>query len=136
MPILLVLFVTAACLPVPWPEPPLGLDAAGAASLTAAVVGASFLAAVALRTWAVRALRRTPERRTAIGRTYGRLRRVLGLANLFAVGYAVGGLGWGWAVQNTLTVTRDGWEVLAPFAELVIPLPYFVLLAGGWLLYY
>ncbi len=57
MPILLVLFVTAACLPVPWPEPPLGLDAAGAARLTAATVGASLAAAAALRTWAVRALR-------------------------------------------------------------------------------
>jgi len=135
MPILLVLFVTAACLPVPWPEPPLGLDAAGTATLTAALVGASLAAAAALRTWAVRALRDS-SRRTAVGRRYGRLRRALGLANLGAVGYAIAGLGWGWAVQHTLTVEYGGWEVLAPFAELAVPLPYFVLLAGGWLLYY
>ncbi len=52
------------------------------------------------------------------------------------IGYAVAGLGWGWAVQNTLTVDHHGFETLAPFAELAIPLPYFVVLAGGWFLYY
>ncbi|MFO0799827.1 MAG: M48 family metallopeptidase [Gemmataceae bacterium] len=136
MPILLVLFVTAACLPVPWPEPPLGLGAAGAAGFAAVVVAASLAAATALRTWAVRALRRDPNARTRVGRVYGRLRRLLGLVNLGLVGYAVVGLGWGWAVQNTLTVEHDGWEVLAPFAELAVPLPYFVLLAAGWVVYY
>jgi Zn-dependent protease with chaperone function len=136
MPILLVLFVTAACLPVPWPAPPSGLDASGAAGLTAAVVGASLAAGAALRAWAVRTLRRDPGRRAEVGRVYGRLRRLFGLVNLVLAGVAVVGLGWGWAVQNTLTVVRDGWLVLAPFAELAVPLPYFLVLFGGWLLYY
>lgn len=34
MPILLILLVTAACLPVPWPAPPLGIGPEGAAALT------------------------------------------------------------------------------------------------------
>ncbi len=136
MPILLVLFVTAACLPVPWPAPPFGLDAGGAAALTMAVFGASLAAAAALRTWAVRTLRRDPGRRSAVGRTYGRMRRLLGLLNLTLAAVAVAGLGWGWAVQNSLTTTRDGFEALAPFAELAVPLPYFVVLVVGWLLYY
>jgi Zn-dependent protease with chaperone function len=136
MPILLVLFVTAACLPVPWPAPPLGLGAAGAAGLTAALVGASLSAAAGLRAWVVRALRRDPGRRAEVARVYGRLRRAFGLVNLALAAGAVAGLGWGWAVQNTLTVPRDGFDVLAPFAELAVPLPYFAVLVGGWVCYY
>lgn len=136
MPILLVLFVTAACLPVPWPAPPLGLAAGGAAGLTGGLVAASLLTAAALRTWVVRALGRDPTRRVEVGRVYGRLRRLLGLTNMALSAAAVAGLGWGWAVQNTLTVVRDGYDLLAPFAELAVPLPYFVVLVGGWLLYY
>lgn len=135
MPILLVLFVTAACLPVPWVNP-LGLDAGEVATVTAAVVGASLAAAAALRTWVVRAARRDPSERVRIARVYGRARRLLGLANLVVAAGTVAGLGWGWAVQYTLTVTDGGFEVLAPFAELVVPLPYFVVLVGGWFLYY
>jgi Zn-dependent protease with chaperone function len=136
MPILLVLFVTAACSPVPWPESPLGLDARGAAAVTGGLVGLSITAAAALRGWAVGTLRRDPGRRAEVGRVYGRVRRAFGLANLVLAGVAVAALGWGWAVQTTLTTLHDGFETLAPFAELAVPLPYFLVLLGGWLLYY
>ncbi len=135
MPILLVLFVTAACLPVPWVNP-LGLTAGGAAGLTAAVVGTSLAATTVLRAWVVRTLHRDPGRRAQVARVYGRLRRLFGLANLALAAGAIAGLGWGWAVQHTLTVSRLGFDLLAPFAELVVPLPYFIVLVGGWVLYY
>src|SRR5262249_36867438 len=39
-------------------------------------------------------------------------------------------------VQQTLTLTRDGKAVLAPFAEVAVPLPYFLIVFGCWLIYY
>src|SRR5262245_57005818 len=137
MPILLVFVLVAACLDrVEWPAPPFGVGATAAAGLTAAALALPLAAACALRTWAVRALRRDPTRRVEVARGYARFRRVLVFVNLGAVVLAVLGLGWGWAVHHTLTVTRDGYPQLAPFAELAVPLPYFLLLVGGWLIHY
>ena len=136
MPILLVLLLTAACLPVEWPAPPLGLGAAAAAGLTAAAVALPLAAAAGLRAWVVRTLRRAPDRRFEVGNAYGRLRRRLFFVNLAAVAGAVLGLGWGWAVRHTLLVEWHDDRILAPFAELAVPLPYFLVLLGCWLIYY
>ena len=137
MPILLVFALVAACLDrVEWPAPPFGLGPRGAAGLTAAAVLLPLAAAFALRTWAVRALGRDPTRRVEVARGYARIRRWLGFVNLGVVVLAVAGLGWGWVVHHTLTVTRDGYPQLAPFAELAVPLPYFLLLVGGWVIQY
>jgi Zn-dependent protease with chaperone function len=137
MPILLVFLLTAACLDrIDWPSPPLGLGPRPAVALTAAAVLLPLVAAFAARTWAVRALGRDPSRRVEVAQGYARLRRLLFFVNLGAVAVAVLVLGWGWAVHRTLTVTHDGRPELAPFAELAVPLPYFLLALGGWLIHY
>jgi STE24 endopeptidase len=136
MPILLIFLLAAACLPVEWPAPPFGLGPGGSAALTAAAVGLPLLAAFALRTWVVRTLARHPDRRSGVGQGYVRLRRVLFFVNVGAVALSIVGLGWGWTTQHLLTVPWNGDEILAPFAELAVPLPYFLILAGCWLIYY
>ena len=46
--------------------------------------------------------------------------------------------GWGRFVHETLLVPDPvtGGPLLAPFAELAVPLPYFAILFGAWLIYY
>jgi STE24 endopeptidase len=135
MPILLVLVLTAACMPVEWPNH-LGLSPGESLSGTALATLVPLAAAFALRTGTLRSLRRNPQRRSEIGQRYDRVRRLLFFVNLGSAGGAVVVLGWGAAVWQTLTVEWRGEEVLAPFAELVVPLPYFAILFGTWLIYY
>ena len=117
MPILLILAVAAACLPLPWPDPPAGVGPLGSLVLPAAVTLAPVLAAGILSAWAVRALHHSPDRRPAVLATYSHVRRLLGLANLAAAAVAVVGLGWGW------TVWQGGWFALGsqpvPGADLI-----------------
>ena len=56
MPILFVLTVVAACLPLPWPAPLVDVSFRGSLGLTAAATLLPVLAAVALSGWAVRAV--------------------------------------------------------------------------------
>lgn len=135
MPILVVFLLTAACLPVDWPAPPFGLGPGGGAALTAAVLLLPLAAAAGLRTCVVRAVVADPARAYAVGRTYARGRRLLVFANLGAMAAALA-LGWGWVVRHTLRVEVRGEPMLAPLAELAVPLPYFLLLFAGWLLHY
>ena len=135
MPILLVLILTAACLPLDWPNP-LELDGRESARYSAVAVAVPLLAAFVLRTWAVRALTLDPSRRASVGTIFERVRRGLFYFNLIAVAVAVIGLGWGANVWANFNLTWHEEDVLAPFAELLVPLPYFLIVFGCWLLYY
>lgn len=136
MPFLLILLLFTACLPVEWPAPPWGLGPEASAGLTAAAVLLPLIAAFALRTWVVRSLAREPGRKAGVGQGYARLRHVLFFVNMAAVVGSVLGLGWGWTVQHALTIPLRGDAVLAPFAELAVPLPYFLIVFGCWMIYY
>lgn len=135
MPILLVLLLSAACLPAEWPNP-LSLAPRESASLTAALVLLSLSVAFALRTWVLRSLRRDPYRRGEIGSRYDRIRRILLFANLGLVALAIAGLGWGSAVWSRFTIDWRDESLLVPFGELAVILPYFLIAFGSWLVYY
>lgn len=137
MPILLVFALVAACLPVDWPRPPFEPEREVALALTGGAVSLVLLVAFALRTWVVRALRRDPSRRYEVARAYNRWRRALFYVNVGTVAACVLGFGWGWLVtKRELLVDFNGVDQLAPFAELAVPLPYFVVLFGCWVIYY
>jgi Zn-dependent protease with chaperone function len=140
MPILIVFALTAACLPVRWPGPLLGGGSRTAAASTAAAVTLALAAAVLLRTWVVRTLRRQPARKAEVTAAYARLRRLLFFANVGLAAACVLVLGWGAFVRAHLVVPgradADGGPLLAPFAELAVPLPYFAILFGAWVVYY
>jgi Zn-dependent protease with chaperone function len=158
MPILLVFALIAACLPIEWPEPPFEPFRETALALSGGAVGLVLAVAFALRTWVVRALGRDPGRRVEVARAYGRTRRVLFFLNISTVAACVLVFGWGWMVQHEPALDwtgraagaaadaagpdaggharPEGGVDAAPFAELLVPLPYFVVLVGCWLIYY
>ncbi|MGL6095515.1 MAG: M48 family metallopeptidase [Fimbriiglobus sp.] len=143
MPLVLVLVVAVLCLPVPWPPPPFGEEwppserVAGAAAVAVAIPIGPVVAAAALALWVVVSLRRDPDRRVEIGRTYGRIRRTLGLIALAATAAGAWFGGWGWVVWNgwellKISVGDGPTRVLAPGAELLVPLPYFLAVLLAW----
>src|SRR5262245_31214280 len=136
MPILLVFALTAACLPVKWPAPMVGDGPDSAVRLTTAAVAFSLMAAMALRTWVVRTLVRNPSRKIEVAQGYSRLRRLLFFVNIGLVVLCVVVFGWGWAVRWVFGVSGEDWQGAPPFAELAVPLPYFLILFGAWLIYY
>jgi STE24 endopeptidase len=136
MPILLVFALTAACLPVDWPAPLVGGGVEVAAASTAAAVAASLTIAIVLRVWVIRELRRNPANKSAIVGVYSRVRRLMFFANVALTALCILVFGWGWATQQTLLVEWNSRLRLAPFAELAVPLPYFLILFGAWTIYY
>ncbi len=136
MPILLVFALTAACLPVDWPAPLLGGGLETSATFTITAVGLSLIAAFTLRTWVVRTLHRSPDQKIEVSQTYARLRRRLFFINMGMVAGCVLVFGWGWLTQELLVVNWGGKSLIAPFAELAVPLPYFAILFSAWLIYY
>jgi Zn-dependent protease with chaperone function len=139
MPILLIFALTAACVPVRWPAPLVGGGEEIAVGFAVGTVALSLFAALALRTWVIRTLRRDPGRKVEVAVAYGWCRRLLFFANLGLAVACVVAFGWGWYVQNTLIMfdpPGSSRAVLAPFAELAVPLPYFLILLGAWTIYY
>ena len=124
MPILIVIFLVAACVPVDWPEPEVG-GARGATTLMLAALLLPLAAHHALAQWALTNLPRRS--RSFVVEKYARLRRLIGLAH-FGLSIAVIALGWGWVVTSHF--------LPAPFAELLVPLPYVLGVFGGWALHY
>src|SRR6476646_5690851 len=100
MPILFVLTVVAACLPLPWPAPLVDVSPRGSLALTAAAAAVPVLLAAVLSRWVARALARHPDRRPTVLSRYAKLRRVIGLLNLAAVAVSVGVFGWGWTAWH------------------------------------
>ncbi len=136
MPILLVFALIAACLPVEWPQPPFAPERETAFALTVGAVTLVLALALALRTWVIRTLRRDPTRRYEVARAYNWWRRALFFVNIGMVAACVLVFGWGWLAQRELLIFWNKSAQLAPFAELAVPLPYFVVLVGCWLIYY
>ncbi|MFO0849421.1 MAG: M48 family metallopeptidase [Gemmataceae bacterium] len=138
MPILLILLVTAACLPVPWPAPPLGIGPEGAAALTGLATGLAVLCPVGLSAWAARTLARDPTRRPTVVRRYARFRRLFAFGNIGLTAALVTAGGWGWTVWHAARLALPGRSdaILCPGAEVLVPAPYFVLLFAGWSSYF
>jgi STE24 endopeptidase len=135
MPIFLILTLVAACLPVPWPEPLFG-DLETAATFTVTTVTLLLSAAYALRTWVIFTLNRSPSRKLEVAQVYARFRRHLFFINMGMAAICVLLFGWGRLTQELLVVNWNGELIPAPFAELTVPLPYFAILFGAWIIYY
>jgi len=126
MPILVTLFLIAACLPVAWPEPAFGSPAGITGGFLAAALLASATLSAAVCRYAAH---------PRAGTAFYRWRRRLFFFNIVGTAACVG-LGWGWAVRDACLVLTESGARLAPFAELLIPGPYLLIVAANWFLYY
>jgi STE24 endopeptidase len=137
MPFLLLISLMLACLPIPWPAPPFGFSALQSTLATAGALLAVLLATALIAHRTTSRLATRPQRRAETLRRYDIARRLHFFATLGAFGLTLYSLGWGWTVQTVARVPRsDGPPALAPGAELLILLPFLIMQAGSWFLFY
>ena len=143
MPLLLLICMIVACLPVAWPAPQYGLDANGGAALTGAVVVGLLLTARLLARATVYRLARDPGDREAALRAYGLHRVGFFFLNLGAFWFVLLYCGWNHTVRQALLLPRSAEgggagadPLFLPGAELVVLAPYLLALVGSWALFY
>src|SRR5262245_32269128 len=132
MPLLLLLCLILACLPIDWPEPPFGFGWGGSAALTGTTVISLLLIARLFTRLTVTRLARSPGDRVAIGRRQRLLRDAYFFLNLAAFAFMLICCGWGFTATRLLTVG----ELPLPGAELLVIAPYLVTLIGSWAIFF
>ena len=162
MPFLLLIILMAACMPIQWPTPFWNGTPFQAILATAGLVFGILLASWILSRRTVLRLRFHSLSHEKIGNRYGQGRSILFGLSLFAFGFSLLELGWGWAVQDLLSIqiqngewidlpcVRDlaflpvtppeinanvRWEWV-PGTELAILFPFLLILFGSWLIFY
>lgn len=126
MPILVILFLIATCLPVGWPAPTVGSPAAVTAGFLVVALGSAVALSAVVSRYATN---------SGAGAAFYRWRRRLFFFNIAGTAACIG-LGWGWAVRAGFLVETESGTRLAPFAELLIPGPYLLIAAANWMIYY
>jgi STE24 endopeptidase len=129
MPLLLILLTVAACLPTSRFAPPAGVSRLDTLLLTLVTMAVPVLV-TALGCRAV--ARQAVADRPAAARRYNKLRPRTALLTLAGAVASVVFWGWSDAVARTVVVQYHGRWLLAPFAELLMPLPYYVALLCNW----
>lgn len=132
MPLLLLLCLILACLPIDWPGPPFGLGPAAGAALTAGVVVGLLVIARLFTTATLTQLGQRPDDRDLILRAHVLRRRAYFFLGLAGFGLMLGGCGWGFTATRVMTVD----DQLLPGAELVVLAPYLVALFGSWAVFF
>src|SRR5262249_10313124 len=132
MPLLLLLCLILACLPIEWPAPPYGLGPAGSAALTGSVVVVLLFIVKLFTIVTVTRLARDPGNREAVARAHNLRRLVFFFINLAGFGFVLAWCGWGFTANNFLTVD----ELLLPGAEFLVLAPFLISLVGSWAIIY
>lgn len=133
MPLLLLLFLTLACLPDEWQTPwgPFAIPGRSVAFTWSGVL------LIAVQAWALsfqvrRHLEAFPDNREMIARRYGRARFYHTLTQMAVFALTLYLFGWGWAVQSVL---GQG-NAQLPAAELLTVAPFFAGLLLSWVAFY
>jgi Zn-dependent protease with chaperone function len=143
MPLLILASLVIACLPLAWPESPAN-GVTGSAVLSASVVVVLLMIARLFALLTVYRITRDPDGREAIARGHALRRFLFVFLNLGAFWFILLRCGWGWAAREWLTVSRtvridgDVVEQLTPLpgAELLVLLPYVLVMVGSWFAFY
>jgi Zn-dependent protease with chaperone function len=153
MPFLLLLFLTAACLPFRWPRPPEWVGSfgqvvsaawggssgwesvVGSIVLTWCGVGLVVMLAALSSRWVCRQLAYNPDRRDVLRHRHATARLYHFIGQLLIFGLALHVLGWGWVVQGGLAeneASADPW----PGSELLALAPFLIGLVLSWACFY
>src|SRR4051794_35207629 len=100
MPMLLLLLLTLACLPIRWPEPGLWISPTTGILLTWGNVALAILTVCILAQWCRISLRRSPSRRREFVQRMGLWRHVYFFTLFTFFGLSLYLFGWGWIVQG------------------------------------
>jgi Zn-dependent protease with chaperone function len=136
MPILVILLLAAAVLPIDWPPAVVELTPRQSLLVTAGLVAASVAASATVSWRTARSIRRDPGRSARAVNRYIRWRRFSFWLNVGITAAALFAFGWGRAVRSHVLIDWRYGPILAPFAELLVPAPYLATLAAGWLVYW
>lgn len=140
MPLLLLVSLILACLPLGWPPPPSGSEPRAdalqqSAILTASVVVGLLLVARAFSLFTVSRVTTRPDDREAIGRAHGLRRLLFVFLNLGGFWLVLLPCGWGWAARELLAVPEapdSEYRWLLPGAEFLVIAPYLIVMVGSW----
>jgi STE24 endopeptidase len=136
MPILVLLLLSAACLPdarqfalFDWE-----LRTRCFASLGCVFLG--WIASIAVSRSIVRADQSSASLRNRVVKRYFFVRRLLFFFNFGLSLLAIFAFGWGHAVDELFTIQHGDRCILAPFAELLVSAPYLALVIANWFVFY
>lgn len=132
MPLLLLLLLTLACLPIDWPAPILDVGHTGSAALTGGIVAGLLLIARLFTSLTLHRLQRDPDDRLAASRAHGLRRLAFFFLNVTGFALALIPAGWGWTVRESLTIN----EHYIFGAELVVLAPFLITMVGSWAIFY
>ncbi|CAN5575619.1 hypothetical protein BH11PLA2_BH11PLA2_26200 [soil metagenome] len=133
MPIFPIMMLLAACAPVEWPDPPGERDSVTAVLFAAASFLIPVISTLLLCHHFAKCLYEFPAYHRRYGRQYARGRRFVNALQV-TVGVVAVVWGWGWFVQHRCLVTINGITALAPFAELLVPMPFLTGVWATWLI--
>ncbi len=135
MPMLLLLLLTLACLPIRWPQPRPWLNPFFGVLLTWGVVVLAILLVTGLAYWTRAALRRAPVRRREFVQRMGLWRHLYIFALFAFFGLSLYAFGWGWVVQGCL---EDNAPLGTPWpgSQVLIIAPFLFGLVGSWFCFY
>lgn len=138
MPLLSILIVLIAVQTVPWPEPLVGGEWWHIAITTLFTVAVPVLYSANVSVRVVKNLNRFPTRRGTASRMLERGRIISFILNVACLGVALVVSGWGWLIWHGpwQIVMPENKVLLAPFAELLVPLPYIFATILSWLVTY
>lgn len=134
MPLILLLFLVLACLPLSWPEPLCGRKYAPFITLACVLLSGLGMGLISYRTHLL--LRHN--RSESAWRWYGYSRTLMFYLNLALYYTALLVGGWGYLARDWLTLRGSSAEndFLLPAAELLVLAPYFCILFASWLIFY
>ncbi|CAN5372288.1 hypothetical protein BH10PLA2_BH10PLA2_23120 [soil metagenome] len=135
MPMLLLLLLTLACLPIRWPQPRPWLHPLLGILLTWGIVLGAILLISALGYWTRIALRRSPTRRREFMQRMGLWRHIYLFALFAFFGLSLYAFGWGWVVQGCLDENTP-LGIPLPGSQVLIIAPFLFGLIGSWFCFY